>query len=215
MEKQKTLKPIQNEKSFFLHPLAAVDNGVVIGNGTRVWQFVVILKGAKIGDDCNICANCFVENQGVIGSRVTIKSGVQVWNGVELKDDTFVGPNVTFANDLYPRSRKWSDHPKKTIVENGASIGANCTILPGITIGKHAMVGAGSVVTKHVPAYAIVCGNPARMCGWICICGIKLNTQTAKNIACKCGLQYKFSNGKLSSIGSSQVRRPKNNERQY
>lgn len=151
----------------FIHPLAAVEAGVQIGHRSRVWQFCVILPGAVIGEDCNICAHCLIEGGVNVGSRVTLKSGVQLWDGITLEDDVFVGPNVTFTNDPFPRSRQ---HPQKyasTTVRQGASIGANATILPGITIGRRAMVGAGAVVTRDVPAYAIVKGNPARITGYV------------------------------------------------
>jgi UDP-2-acetamido-3-amino-2,3-dideoxy-glucuronate N-acetyltransferase len=137
-----------------------------VGAGTRIWAFAHVLPGARIGADCNICDGVFVEDQAVVGDRVTVKSGVQLWNGVELEDDVFVGPNATFTNDPFPRSRAWlSEHPG-TIVRRGASIGANATILPGVEIGRGAMVGAGSVVTRPVPPNAIVSGNPARIHGY-------------------------------------------------
>jgi UDP-2-acetamido-3-amino-2,3-dideoxy-glucuronate N-acetyltransferase len=134
-----------------------------IGKGTRVWAFAHILPEAVIGVDCNICDSVFIENKVKIGNRVTIKSGVQVWDGIEISDDVFIGPNVTLTNDKYPRSRKWQDKILKTTIESGASIGGNSTILPGITIGANAIVGAGSVVTKNVKPNTIVVGNPAQM----------------------------------------------------
>ena len=133
-----------------------------IGEGTRIWQYVVVLPGAVIGRDGNICSHCFIENKVVVGDRVTIKCGVQLWDGVTLEDDVFVGPNVTFTNDLQPRSRNAAAELLPTVVKKGASIGANATILPGLTIGEGAMVGAGSVVTKDVPSGVTVVGNPAR-----------------------------------------------------
>jgi acetyltransferase-like isoleucine patch superfamily enzyme len=132
-----------------------------IGEGTKVWQFVVILKGATIGMRCNICAQSLIEGDVVIGNDVTIKSGVQLWNGTRIEDDVFVGPNVTFTNDMYPRSKKYPSRYLGITVKKCASIGANATLLPGITVGEHAMVGAGSVVTKDVPPRTIVAGNPA------------------------------------------------------
>lgn len=134
-----------------------------IGDGTSIWQFCVVFVGAKIGANCNICAHVLIENDVVIGDNVTIKSGVQLWDGVRIEDNVFVGPNVTFANDLFPRSKAYPDQFLQTIVKAGASIGANATILPGVTIGENAMVGAGSVVTKDVPAGSILVGNPARI----------------------------------------------------
>jgi acetyltransferase-like isoleucine patch superfamily enzyme len=146
----------------FIHPNSDVQTKQ-IGEGTRVWQYVVILPGAVIGRDGNICSHCFIENNVVVGDRVTVKCGVQLWDGVTLEDDVFVGPNVTFTNDLQPRSRNAAAKLLPTLVKKGASIGANATILPGLTIGAGAMVGAGSVVTKDVPPRALVVGNPARV----------------------------------------------------
>ena len=145
----------------FIHPSSDVQSKQ-IGEGTRIWQYVVILPEAIIGRDCNICSHCFIENKVVVGDRVTIKCGVQLWDGVTLEDDVFVGPNVTFTNDLQPRSRNAAAELLPTVVKKGASIGANATILPGLTIGEGAMVGAGSVVTKDVPSGVTVVGNPAR-----------------------------------------------------
>lgn len=138
-----------------------------IGNGTTIWQCVAILPGARIGADVNICAHCFVEGDVVIGDRVTVKSGVYLWNGVRLEDDVFVGPNVTFTNDKYPRSKVYPDKFLITLVEKGATVGGGAVLLPGITIGRGAMVGAGAVVTKSVPPYAIVTGSPARITGYV------------------------------------------------
>jgi len=134
-----------------------------IGSGTNVWQFVVILPMAKIGNDCNICSHCFIENNVEIGDRVTIKCGVQIWDGIEIEDDVFVGPNVTFTNDPFPRSKIYSDQFLKTIIKTGASIGANATILPNIIVGSGSMVGAGSVVIENVPDFSVVAGNPAKV----------------------------------------------------
>ncbi len=152
--------------NYFTHPLSDVQSSN-IGSNTRIWQFVVILAGAKLGSDVNICAHCFIENDVVIGDRVTIKSGVQIWDGLRIEDDVFVGPNATFANDHFPRSKKPPKEFLKTWIRHGASIGANATILPGITVGSGAMVGAGSVVTRDVPANAIVAGNPATIMGYV------------------------------------------------
>lgn len=145
-----------------IHPSSDVQSKQ-IGEGTRVWQYVVILPGAVIGRDGNICSHCFIENKVVVGDRVTVKCGVQLWDGVTLEDDVFVGPNATFTNDLNPRSRNASAMLLPTLVKKGASIGANATILPGLTIGEGAMVGAGAVVTKDVPPRTLVVGNPARV----------------------------------------------------
>jgi len=145
-----------------IHVLADVqtDN---IGPNTHVWQYVVILPRARIGEGCNICSHVLIENDVILGDRVTVKCGVQLWDGLRLEDDVFIGPNVTFANDKYPPGQNWPSDQLQTVVKAGASIGAGAVILPGLTIGEKAMVGAGSVVTKPVPAGAVVVGNPARV----------------------------------------------------
>ncbi len=151
----------------YFHPQAIVEDGASIGENTRVWAYAHILPGAVIGRDCNICDQVFIENDVVVGNRVTIKCGVQLWDGVRLEDDVFVGPNATFTNDRFPRSKQYPDAFTKTVVSVGASIGANATILPGLKIGRGAMVGAGAVVTRDVPPNAIVVGNPARITGYV------------------------------------------------
>jgi acetyltransferase-like isoleucine patch superfamily enzyme len=153
-------------KDLFVHPLADVQS-LSIGIGTRVWQFAIVLAGAKIGTECNICSHCFIENDVVLGDRVTLKSGVQLWDGLRIGDDVFIGPNATFANDKYPRSRKIPHEFLVTTICDGASIGAGAVVLPGITIGQKAMVGAGAVVTRSVPPNAIVVGNPAKIVGYV------------------------------------------------
>lgn len=137
-----------------------------IGTNTCIWQFVVILAGARIGNDCNICSHCFIESDVVVGNRTTVKNGVQLWDGLRIGDDVFVGPNVTFSNDKFPRSKQHENEVLRTDVESGASLGAGATILPGLKIGRNAMVGAGAVVTRAVPPNAIVVGNPARIVGY-------------------------------------------------
>jgi acetyltransferase-like isoleucine patch superfamily enzyme len=146
----------------FVHPGAIVESAS-IGAGTRIWAFAHVLPRAVVGKDCNICDHVFLENEVVVGDRVTIKCGVQLWDGISLEDDVFVGPNVTFSNDPFPRSKQHLAEYPKTVVRRGASIGANATILPGLTIGRNAMVGAGAVVTRAVPPNAVVVGNPARI----------------------------------------------------
>jgi UDP-2-acetamido-3-amino-2,3-dideoxy-glucuronate N-acetyltransferase len=138
-----------------------------IGSGTRIWQYCVILPNAVIGDDCNICSHVLIENDVVIGSRVTVKSGVQLWDGLRIADDVFIGPNVTFTNDKYPRSKCYPEKFPQTKICAGASIGANATILPGVMIGREAMIAAGAVVTRDIPAHAIVKGNPAKISGYV------------------------------------------------
>lgn len=150
--------------SVFIHPTADVASSD-IGEGSRVWQYVVILAGAKIGQNANICSHCLVEADVVVGDRVTVKSGVQLWDGLRLEDDVFVGPNVTFTNDPFPRSKMYPEAFSTTTVRAGASIGGGAVLLPGVTIGARAMVGAGAVVTRSVPDGAIVAGNPAKIIG--------------------------------------------------
>lgn len=176
-----------DDRPHFQHPTAIVE-GSNIGPRSRIWAFVHVLSGAVIGADCNLCDHVFIENDVRIGDRVTIKSGVQVWDGVELEDDVFVGPNATFTNDPFPRSRQWRDEFDRTLVRKGATIGANATILPGITVGIQAMVGAGAVVTHDVPAHAIVVGNPAFIAGYVGssssvtdVAGVTASENTTKN----------------------------------
>lgn len=150
----------------FIHALADVQSQR-IGAGTHIWQFVVVLPGAVIGQDCNICSHCFIENDVVLGDRVTVKNGVSLWDGLRVGDDVFIGPNVSFTNDRFPRSKQRPEKFLQTVIERGASIGAGAVILPGLTIGENAMVAAGAVVLKSVPGNAIVVGNPARIAGYV------------------------------------------------
>ena len=156
---------------YFAHPSALVEGseigGAKIGARTRVWAFAHVLFGARIGADCNICDHTLIEGGAVVGDRVTVKSGVQLWDGVTVEDDVFIGPNATFTNDPFPRSRRRPSSFDTTLVRRGASIGANATILPGVTIGEHSMIGAGAVVTRDVPARAIVIGNPGYVRGYV------------------------------------------------
>jgi UDP-2-acetamido-3-amino-2,3-dideoxy-glucuronate N-acetyltransferase len=160
-----------------IHPLADVHTQH-IGAGTTVWQFSVILSGAKIGTNCNINALTLIENDVEIGSNVTVKSGVQIWDGLRIQDNVFIGPNVTFTNDFTPRSKQRSADFLQTTIEHHASIGANATIIGGLTVGAYAMIGAGSVVTHDVSQYELVYGNPAKLQGYVCECGTKLKELT-------------------------------------
>lgn len=141
-----------------IHPLSDVQSEN-IGKNTNIWQYCVVLKGAKIGSDCNICSHCFIENEVVIGNRVTVKNGVYLYDGITVEDDVFIGPNATFCNDRYPKSKNKNFKLEKILIKNGASIGANVTVLPGVTIGENALIGAGSVVTKDVPDNSKIIGS--------------------------------------------------------
>lgn len=152
--------------SYTHHPLADVQSPN-IGPNTRIWQFVVILPGARIGADCNVCSHTLIENNVVVGDRVTIKSGVQLWDGLRVGNDVFIGPNASFSNDRFPRGRQQSAKILETTIQDGASIGAGATVLPGVTIGNNAMVSAGAIVTRSVPPNAIVEGNPAKIVGYV------------------------------------------------
>ena len=149
----------------FIHPSAIVET-VSLGSGTRVWAFAHILAGAVIGEDCNICDHCFIESHVVLGNRVTVKCGIYLWDGTIVEDDAFLGPAVVFTNDLRPRSKHYKA-AVQTVIRKGASLGAGTSVLAGVTIGAHAMTGIGSVVTRDVPAHALVYGNPARFRAWI------------------------------------------------
>ncbi len=150
--------------TYFVHPQAICET-TDIGEGTRIWAFAHVLAGARIGADCNVGDHAFIENDVIVGDRVTVKNGVQLWDGMRVGDDVFIGPNATFTNDPFPRSRSYGHEIALTRIDEGASIGANATILPGLTIGSHSMIGAGSVVTRDVPEGTIVAGNPARVVG--------------------------------------------------
>jgi acetyltransferase-like isoleucine patch superfamily enzyme len=158
---------------YFKHTLSQVDSET-IGRNTKIWQFAVVLKGARIGENCNICSHCFIENEVVIGNNVTVKAGAYLWNGIEIEDDAFIGPNVVFTNDIYPRSKQFKA-PAKTMIRKGVSLGANSTILAGIVLGEYAMTGIGSVVTSNLKSHGLYYGNPAKQNGWIDEYGEKLS----------------------------------------
>jgi acetyltransferase-like isoleucine patch superfamily enzyme len=178
---------------YFVHPTAIVEEGAKIGENTRIWHFAHIRENAEIGKNCNIGKSVYIDKDVKIGNNVKIQNFVSIYKGVEIEDDVFIGPSVTFTNDLYPRAFIWGeDKIVKTKVKRGASIGANSTIICGITIGEYAMIGAGSVVTKDVPPFGLVYGNPARLKGYVCYCGKKLeNILEEKDdeivFKCSCG----------------------------
>ena len=159
-----------------IHKLADVQSRN-IGENTNIWQFCVVLKDAKIGNNCNVNAHVLIENDVRIGDNVTIKSGVQIWDGITIEDNVFIGPNVTFTNDFTPRSKKYPNKFLKTIIKRDASLGANSTIVGGVTIEEYAMIGAGSVVTKNIGKNELWYGNPAVHKGFVCKCGTKCNKE--------------------------------------
>jgi acetyltransferase-like isoleucine patch superfamily enzyme len=176
---------------YFKHDKAMVHPDARIGEGTRVWANTNIQSGAVIGNGCNICDGTFVEKGAVVGNHVTIKHYVSVFDGVTIEDDVFIGSNIAFINDRHPRSnRKDQWVLEKTLIKKGATLGSNVTILCGLTVGEYAFIGAGSVVTKDVPAYGLVYGNPARLKGYVCQCGRKLS---AKAQCAHCGKKYRKS----------------------
>lgn len=181
-------------KSNYLHPQSLVEEGAIVGMGTRVWAYAHICTGARVGMNCNICDHTFIEKGVIVGDRVTIKCGVYLWEGLEVEDDVFIGPCAAFTNDLRPRSKQHPTEYLKTILRQGCSIGANATILPGIEIGRWAMVGAGAVVTKNVPDHGLVYGNPARLQGYICQCGNRLSFDEGTEAQCACGRKYGIRN---------------------
>lgn len=185
-------------ENFYKHPTALVESED-ISEGTKIWAFAHILKGAVIGSNCNIGDHCYIESGVTIGNNVTIKNGTAIWEGVVIGDNVFIGPNVVFTNDLFPRSSRLPLVAKKystkswcaaTMVLIGASLGANSTILCGKTIGEYAMVGAGSIVTQDVPAFSLAYGNPARVKGYVCKCSIPLKFRGSKAVCKNCSAQY-------------------------
>lgn len=179
--------------SYFAHETAVVDQPCEIGDGTKIWHFCHIGAGVKMGKNCKLGQNVFVQNNVIIGNYVKIQNNVSVYGGVELEDNVFCGPSMVFTNIVNPRCKypqETADKYYKTLVREGASLGANCTIVCGITIGRNAFVGAGSVVTKDIPDYALVYGNPAKIHGWMCECGTKLDFVGEKAKCDKCSLVY-------------------------
>ena len=189
---------IKKLEGVYIHDRAIVETDC-IGQGTRIWAFAHILKGAQVGKNCNICDHTFIEGNVVIGNNVTIKSGVYLWDGLRIEDNVFIGPNATFTNDIRPRSKAYPAEFIKTHIRKGASIGANATILCGITLGQWAMVGAGSVVTKDVPDYVLVYGVPAKLQGYTCECCQNLAFKNSL-AECVCGKAYQLKKSGLVRI---------------
>jgi UDP-2-acetamido-3-amino-2,3-dideoxy-glucuronate N-acetyltransferase len=180
------------DRPYFVHPSSYIDEPVIIGAGTKIWHFSHVMQDSRIGDRCNIGQNVVISPQVTIGSNVKIQNNVSIYTGCVLEDDVFCGPSMVFTNVVNPRSHVTrKDEYKTTLVKRGASLGANCTVVCGHTIGRYAFVGAGSVVTRDVPDYALIYGNPARVHGWMCACGIKLDFAGSERAACPaCGQCY-------------------------
>lgn len=187
-----------------IHSHALIEPGATIGANTRIWAFVHILSDVVLGADCNVCDHVFIENGVRLGDRVTVKSMVYICTGIEVENDVFIGPSVTFTNDKHPRSRHYLDAYSKTSLLQGCSIGANSTLLPGVTIGAWAMVGAGSLVSRDVPAHALVFGNPASIQGWVCCCGERLAIEKSQ-AKCECGKRYNVRDGMVCPIVTDQA----------
>jgi UDP-2-acetamido-3-amino-2,3-dideoxy-glucuronate N-acetyltransferase len=188
------------DPSVLVHPSALCESDQV-GPRTRIWAFAHVLAGARIGADCNLGDHAFVEGGAVVGDSVTIKNGVLLWSGVTVEDEVFLGPGAVFTNDASPRAAfpKGPAGWRATLVRRGATVGANATVLSGLTIGRWAMVGAGAVVVADVPDHALVVGNPARQAGWACVCGRALPA----DLACACGRRYRLADGRTLEARSS------------
>lgn len=189
-----------SDSSFYAHASSIIDEEVTIGAGTKIWHFCHVQSGAKIGNNCSIGQNVYIAANVSVGNNVKIQNNVSIYEGVTLEDYVFCGPSCVFTNVLNPRSKypqRGGEHYRQTLVGEGATIGANATILCGITVGRHAFIGAGAVVTKDVPAYALLVGNPARQNGWMCECGNKLNN----SLECqKCARKYERSDNGIEEI---------------
>ena len=195
---------------FFVHPTAIVET-FRIGPGSRIWAFTHVMRDVTIGANCTIGEHCFIESGAIIGDEVTIKNANMVWDGVQLEDGVFVGPRVNFTNDLYPRSPRISQGRNRyadrgwlepTVVKRGASLGAGAIILPGITVGEFCMVGAGAMVTKSLPPYALAVGSPARVRGWVCRCGHPLAFGSDAAMCTECSLTFIRAGGAVQLLPS-------------
>ena len=183
---------------YFVHEKALVES-VRIGKNTRIWAFSHIMKDVIIGENCNIGEHCFIENGLVIGNNVTIKNGISLWNGLKIEDNVFLGPNAVFTNDIRPRSKSYNYTISKTIIREGATIGANATVICGIEIGKYSFIGAGAVITKDIPDYTLVYGNPAKIKGYVCECGKNLIIKDSL-VSCVCGKKYELQNNHVKKV---------------
>jgi UDP-2-acetamido-3-amino-2,3-dideoxy-glucuronate N-acetyltransferase len=189
-----------------IHESAYVDAGARIGAGTRIWHFCHVMPGAVIGAGCSLGQNVVVMNGTRIGDNVKIQNNVSIYEGVELEDDVFCGPSMVFTNVLNPRSHvSRKDEYRRTLVRRGASIGANATIVCGVTLGTYCLVGAGAVVTKDVPAYALVTGVPARIAGWVCMCGVGLEATGANTVCSACGRRYTADRESVKPLGDART----------
>jgi UDP-2-acetamido-3-amino-2,3-dideoxy-glucuronate N-acetyltransferase len=192
--KPSTTRSAKQERSLrnvIVHPQAIVESST-IGSGTRVWAFAHVMENAVIGSNCNICDHVFIESNAKLGKNVTVKNGVAVWDGVQIEDDVFIGPYVVFTNDLNPRAeiKKPREQWLATLIRRGVTIGANATVLCGISVGTYAFVAAGTVVTSSVPNYALIVGVPGRLSGWMCKCATKLQILRGRAVCKACGLRY-------------------------
>ena len=187
----------ETKKVPFIHEKALCES-TDVGGGTRIWAFAHVMKGAKVGEDCNLGDHAFIESGAVLGNRVTVKNAVLVWDKVTVEDDVFLGPNMVFTNDMNPRVafKKGPEGFLPTRVRRGASIGANATIVCGVTLGENCFIGAGAVVIRDVPAHGLVAGNPARRIGWMCACGLKLKP----SLVCTCGRKYTLADEKVGLV---------------
>ena len=189
--------------AYTVHPSSYVDEGAEIGAGTTIWHFTHVCSGARVGERCRIGQNVLIGPGVQIGNNVKIQNNVSVYAGVTLEDDVFCGPSMVFTNVLVPRSAFPRNRPEdfaETRVRQGASIGANATVVCGVTLGRYALVGAGSVVTRDVPDYGLVYGNPARLHGYACVCGLKLQKTGDHDYACECGRQYRLMGGVMAPV---------------
>lgn len=186
---------------YFVHESSFVDEGAVIGDGTRIWHFCHVMGGAEIGERCNLGQNVVVMPDARLGNNVKVQNNVSIYQGVILEDDTFCGPSCVFTNIQTPRSHvSRREEYVETLVRRGATIGANATIVCGVTLGEFALIGAGAVVTKDVPAHALIVGVPGRQAGWVCQCGVPLMLIDGAGGCRRCGASYRESNGRLESI---------------